>query len=112
MKGIASELVRLAIKNAAEDKINQKIKNPTIKQVVKVGEAVPEDLVDVVPVDVEGKALKSWENSWLDLIVWERTWRQSASITGINPEIRARILRNVNFTAEEQRILKDLDIQL
>jgi len=112
LKGIASKLVRIAIQNAAEEKLNQKIKNPTVRQIVKTGEVVPEDLVGSVPADLDGKAVKTWEQSWLDLIVWERTWKQSASIMGINPDGRAVVLKDVQFTAEEQRVLKDLNIQM
>ena len=112
LKDIASRLVRLAIQNAAEEKLNRKIKTPTIQQEVRVGEIVPANLAGIVPVDGAGKAASSWERSWLDLIVWTRVWSESGAMIGLNPEIRASILGEVRFTAEERRVLKELNIQV
>jgi hypothetical protein len=119
MNAVASKIVLFAIQNAAEQKAGLEIKNPMTTQVVKAGEPIPTDLANKVKAGKQGLAAGSWEKTWLDAIVWTRSWEKSGShtLTGLPTEQRNAILSQapastVKFTAEELKVLKELNIHI
>jgi hypothetical protein len=117
MEAIASKIVRLAIQNAAEQKKGLEIKNPMAAQVVKAGEIIPPNLSEKAKAGVGGLAAESWEKTWTDAIVWSRSWEKTGSKVGLVAASRPAVISRVKtptstFTAEELKVLKDLNINI
>jgi hypothetical protein len=117
MEAIASKIVRLAIQNAAEQKKGLEIKNPMATTVVKAGEIIPPNLSAIVKAGAKGLAAESWEKTWTDAIVWSRSWEKTGSKVGLVTASRIAVISPVKtptstFTAEELKVLKDLNISI
>jgi hypothetical protein len=117
LDAIASKILRLAIQNAAEQKAGLEIKNPMAAQMVKAGEHIPPNLSAKAKAGVGDIAAESWEKTWTDAIVWSRSWEKTGSKVGLVAAPRPAILARAKtptsaFTAEELKVLKDLNINI
>ncbi|MFO8060964.1 MAG: hypothetical protein R6U70_09985 [Bacillota bacterium] len=117
VREIGSEIVKLAISNAAEEKMGLRLRDAMVERTVNVGDPVPEDLIGRVQLDRAGNAAAGWRNSWLNLGIWTRSWSDSSSmgrdirVGTFLPEALTARVSDVRLEPEELRILKDLGIR-
>lgn len=116
---IGSEILQQAIIAAAEEEMNIRPKNPSVERTVREGEEVPPELRGTVPMTAERLADSEWNESWTDVIVWNKTWGEQADqrvfgmdrgidLTELSPARRRAYMNRLS--SEEQDILRDLDL--
>lgn len=110
LQEIGSEIVRMSIKNAAEERMNLPIENPTIERSIERGQKVPAELMGQVDI-INGVAASGWTKSWLDLGIWSRNTSTDEHNNMWSDKIN-KISNEIKFDREEIKVLKDLDINI
>jgi len=113
LETIGRELVVLALQNAIAERMGQKIKDPMVVRRVRIGEEVPPDLVGQpgIIIDEKKRAASNWDKSWLNLILWTRTWSENgADMTipelGLLPAALSEVKLSTVLTEDELKIVQ------
>jgi hypothetical protein len=111
LEKLGSKIVEDAIKNIAEEKINLKPENANTTLKLNKGELVPIELRDLIETDINGKSKEGWEDSWIDLGPWVRSWSESTKSDTDDDRMKPILDFNDRiFQPEEINILKELNI--
>jgi len=111
LENIGSEIIKLAIKHATEEKLGIKPENPMSRIEVKKGDIVPENLKSKIETDIDGRSSKDWEKTWINLGPWERVWHKDGSNEEniLDSDSIREISKNL-FDDKEIKVLNDLNI--
>ena len=112
LEKVGSEIIKAALKNIAEEKLEIKPQRPESTITIKKGEIVPEALKGIIKTDIEGRAMSGWDKSWLNIGIWNREWSENKKPDEgdiLRPSMVKDINKNI-FNAEEIRVLKNLNI--
>ena len=112
---LGKRLVFHALKSAVEERLGQKTASPMIVRRVVAGEVIPPDLLNETDiVRIGDKAATGWDKSWLNLIIWDKSWaedqdRAALPIAGLEDPAALFRLESI-LTAEEFAVVQKLKI--
>jgi hypothetical protein len=112
---IGKRLVAYAVKSAVEERLGQKTASPMVVRRLAAGEIIPPDLQSEPGITRVGdKAASGWDKSWLNLIIWDKSWaedqdRAAIPIAGLHDPAALFRLEAI-LTPEELAVVQKLNI--